>query len=1797
MKNFYEKGLSYAVRQAYLKGILLAFFLLGLSSARMQGQVSSYVFSQATGTYNSIASVGSVVTGSEASTSTTNDTTGWNVTIPFTFNFNGSDYTSLYVNSNGGVTFGSTTSNATTLISTSTAYEGAIAVMNRDLWGVFITSGVTTSGSNVITNVANFYGLEVGKALNAADGIPTGATVTAFDTAAGTITMSAAATSSSAAAVVRYGSGKVFTHTEGTAPNRVFVIEWSGYNDYGTTVALSNYMSFQLRLSETTNVVSIVYGDHFNTATTVRTNQIGLRGASNSDFNNRVSTTGWTNTTVGTANNSSVSRDNVNFPASGLTFTWTPSTCIGPAGMSINTITTTSAGLSWNAPANPPANGYTIYYSTTDGSPSVSTVLNSSNSIQVPAGTVSATLSPLSPSSAYYVWIRSECSATESSQWKNAGSFATVCIPSTIPYSQNFDTTPTGSSTVNNAPVCWTYYETSGSTGYGYVSSSSTNVLSSPNAYYLYRASTTTGHVMLISPETPTLSTGAHRVRFSAKATVAGKELQVGTMTDPANIATFTVLQTIPLTTTYTEYDVNFPAGTAAYFAFNNATAGSASAMYIDDVFVEPVPSCYPPSTPAFDAIGSSTVAVNWTAPTSGTPASSYTLYYSTTNTAPDATTVLNASNSVTATGTSGTITGLTPNTTYYVWMRSNCAAPDVSLWVPVGTVLTACTSVSAPWTYTVETATASTGAVIADCWTTIPSDTTTLYRWNVDDAGSTPSSSTGPSGAHSGVKYFYTEASSGSTGSIAELYTPFINVSALTTPSVQFYYHMYGSTMGELRVDVYDGASWNNDLFVLTGQQQTSDTSPWLKATVNLGSLNITGDIRVRFRAFRGTDFYGDMALDDISVVEAPTCVAPTNVNVVSFLSTTATIGWDAATIIPANGYQVYYSTVNTAPDGTTVLDATNSVNAPGLSANLTGLTPATTYYVWVRSDCGAGNVSDWTQIPVTFVTLCAPVSTLFENFDSYATGSIVPQCWVRIAPATGAGSQTISSSSSPASGLRHLYQNASTSQTPVIVVLPEFTNINAGTHWLRFQAKVSTAPGALEVGYMMDVTDANTFVNLTTLDITNTAYDGNYYTVQVPAWVPANARLAVRNPADAKSYYWDDVYWEAIPSCYAPTDLVLTGATSSSLDISWSAPVGSPTPVQGYEYYYSQTNTPPTAATPASGTSSATSVSINGLTGDTVYYVWVRSVCSATDTSSWSPMLEATTGYCTPVQTGTSTTYYLANATTTGAITDLNYTATSHQTYVNTAEVFSAYPTQTFDFFLDGSGTSTYYYYIWVDWNNNLNFDDPGETILATTTKAATHTGNLIIPAGTPVGMYRVRIGSSFSGVPTNACGVITSGNYVDVTLNVVPPPSCVAPTNIQVTNVTHNSATIGWDASITPPAMGYDIYYSTTNTPPTATSVPQVQNAPGLSADITGLAPITTYYVWVRSHCSGTDQSFWTSVPVTVATLCQPPAITGTTSSTSATPMCMNDTATLTATADAGANITWYDAPTGGNEVGTGATFTTPALAASTNYYAAASFGGTQSAALTNATSTTGYTQEAGLFFDASASFVLEGVYVYPIGTGSGDVVIALQDGSVSPAVTLQTVTVTLTGSGAPYVKTFVPLNFNIVPGTNYKLMMMSRSGGVASLVRESGSAWGTYPLTIPSVLSITNGNCCSGNTTSASYYYFYDWQISTKCEGARVPVAVDVNTGCSLSTSEITKDDQLVKVYPNPFTDVINISDAKNLKSVTVTDASGRMVKTIANPGVQIHLGELKSGLYLLKLSYADGNTKTVKVIKR
>lgn len=109
-----------------MRRILLALIAL-VYAAIGNAQVSSYTFSQSTGTYTPIA--GTVVHGS-----------GWDdavssVTIPFSFTYNGTAYTSVNVSINGFVTFGATAPGATnyTPVSSTEGYNAAISAFGRDL--------------------------------------------------------------------------------------------------------------------------------------------------------------------------------------------------------------------------------------------------------------------------------------------------------------------------------------------------------------------------------------------------------------------------------------------------------------------------------------------------------------------------------------------------------------------------------------------------------------------------------------------------------------------------------------------------------------------------------------------------------------------------------------------------------------------------------------------------------------------------------------------------------------------------------------------------------------------------------------------------------------------------------------------------------------------------------------------------------------------------------------------------------------------------------------------------------------------------------------------------------------------------------------------------------------------------------------------------------------------------------------------------------------------------------------------------------------------------------------------------------------------------------------------------------------------------------------------------------------------------------------------------------------------------------------------------------------------------------
>ncbi|MCD1116173.1 fibronectin type III domain-containing protein [Chryseobacterium turcicum] len=104
----------------------------------------------------------------------------------------------------------------------------------------------------------------------------------------------------------------------------------------------------------------------------------------------------------------------------------------------------------------------------------------------------------------------------------------------------------------------------------------------------------------------------------------------------------------------------------------------------------------------------------------------------------------------------------------------------------------------------------------------------------------------------------------------------------------------------------------------------------------------------------------------------------------------------------------------------------------------------------------------------------------------------------------------------------------------------------------------------------------------------------------------------------------------------------------------------------------------------------------------------------------------------------------------------------------------------------------------------------------------------------------------------------------------------------------------------------------------------------------------------------------------------------------------------------------------------------------------------------------------------------------------------------------------------------------------------------------------------------------------------------WNYSSSSNGQFKVSAYDASL---LSTSEVGAKAKEISIYPNPFNDVVHLSETKDLKTVKVFDLAGRAVKVIENPTKEINLGSLKSGLYLITTYFKDGSQATVKAIKK
>ena len=130
--------------------------------------------------------------------------------------------------------------------------------------------------------------------------------------------------------------------------------------------------------------------------------------------------------------------------------------------------------------------------------------------------------------------------------------------------------------------------------------------------------------------------------------------------------------------------------------------------------------------------------------------------------------------------------------------------------------------------------------------------------------SGSTQSAGTGPSSDVGGNgKYLYLESSVSCEFKEAELLSPCIDLSTAIAPELSFSYHMNGSNIGSLKVELFDGNQWHL-LTSVSGSQGNS----WVNVTEDL--VAYAGDtIILRFTGTTGDGYQSDIAIDEVEVVD----------------------------------------------------------------------------------------------------------------------------------------------------------------------------------------------------------------------------------------------------------------------------------------------------------------------------------------------------------------------------------------------------------------------------------------------------------------------------------------------------------------------------------------------------------------------------------------------------------------------------------------------------------------------------------------------------------------------------------------------------------------------------------------------------------------------------------------------------------------------------------------------------------------------------------------------------------------
>ncbi|WP_430811722.1 MULTISPECIES: T9SS type A sorting domain-containing protein [unclassified Carboxylicivirga] len=119
----------------------------------------------------------------------------------------------------------------------------------------------------------------------------------------------------------------------------------------------------------------------------------------------------------------------------------------------------------------------------------------------------------------------------------------------------------------------------------------------------------------------------------------------------------------------------------------------------------------------------------------------------------------------------------------------------------------------------------------------------------------------------------------------------------------------------------------------------------------------------------------------------------------------------------------------------------------------------------------------------------------------------------------------------------------------------------------------------------------------------------------------------------------------------------------------------------------------------------------------------------------------------------------------------------------------------------------------------------------------------------------------------------------------------------------------------------------------------------------------------------------------------------------------------------------------------------------------------------------------------------------------------------------------------------------------------------------------------------------------STLSGNVYFAFIYTSSATTTNTWEVTGIYVSGVDDTSTSIEDAETAKVIVSPNPFNKELFISTTKAIQQAVLVNTAGQMVKRDASGSKRINTADLAKGLYILKIDFVDGTSKTLKVIKK